>query len=276
MGPLMATVSLYTPDKSPKPRFTPEATPTRSSGGMSSLTGSMNQISLHTPQGPPFMGSMLPTYSNGYGAPGCGPLVVGGSVYSPYSPNAMSPLGGQQYPNSLNQQMFGPPSSFSPYHNSSMGMSPRPQYGLNRNYGSNHGQYQHDMFYSPTHANHSNYGGRQYSRPSPSRELVRRGYHFRHHSREHASGPHNHVDVGKIQAGSDVRTTVSTSSLLGQLCLLIIGRSCLGISPTRSISRSSRRSLTCQALVDMTSCISELTSLTSASMYYGSTDLVLC
>lgn len=170
------------------------------------------------------MGGINPTY--GISAP-CGPLVIGGRIYSPYSPTAMSPLGGISYPGTIDTHAFGA-SPFHPYHSSGpFGMSPTgPQYGIDRGYGLRQNQQQEDVFRSPTYNGASPRAGRFNTRPSPNRhnhEFGRRHYNHSgyHHGRDsqgnQLTGPHNHVDINRIQAGSDVRTTVR---LLGPYALI--------------------------------------------------------
>jgi hypothetical protein len=200
----MATVTLYTPDTSPKQRQTPEATPTRSSADGSSLTDSLKTLSIRTPLAP-FMSSN-PLNASAYNIPGsCGSAVVGGHVYNPYSPNQISPGSQQQFGVNL----------FSSINNNPLTQSSRDgiQY-FPSVYGSLGNPYPPNPYWSPPHSGQSAQVRQYYGRPSPNREnreVVRRGYqgHNSRYSGNHATGPHNHVDINKIQAGSDVRTTVS-------------------------------------------------------------------
>jgi hypothetical protein len=206
----MATVSLYTPDASPKRLQTPVATPTRASADPSSLSDTLSRLSIHTPQCPPYLATMAGNAA--YDITGAvDPLVMGGGLYSP---NTMASLGQQQYLTTLHQRPFAV-NPFGPFNNLPVGYSPPgPQHGFDRNYGPfQNQQYHHNLYYNSPYNDPSTRGGRYLSGLSPGREVTRRGLSAPHHrraSQNPAAGQHNHVDCNRIQAGSDVRTTVSS------------------------------------------------------------------
>lgn len=195
LGMLMPTIGLYTPDAVHSRRHTPEATPTRQSGQYD-IGDDFSRLNLSTPQSHGYVPSMTPHNASLARMPA--PFAMG-HMYSPQPPylGSMSPFS---------------PTGFSPFARGPAPFSPiAHQHGFDRHF--------HEMSpsYPGTPYSPYPYGGRGFSRPSPGRHFnPERDYsprggmsHRRRGSSNPAAGQHNQVDPEKINAGTDVRTTVS-------------------------------------------------------------------
>ncbi|KAK0099681.1 hypothetical protein ONS96_008177 [Cadophora gregata f. sp. sojae] len=232
VDPCMISITLHEPDKvstAPIPRSAPTFTPTRRSGpsgDQSSIIGSMGSISINSSQTAPTQnaaaytgnaGNAATPSPMGYGLnnagfgvpPGMLPLAMN-SVYSPATLGA--PV--QQYGvDGYGQyQPAGPPPFFQQGYtsNSMVSYAPRAN-GYGPQFPSAGPRFLENNFRSGPRQNnyyHPRGDGRWDGRYDMIRYGGNRHIGPRSPRPNQAGGQHNHVDIERIRAGIDVRTTV--------------------------------------------------------------------
>lgn len=221
---VVVSVCLHTPDTNGivSHRLTPSATPTRRSGDSSNISDALGRVSVNEVQTPRYSGSAMRAQvpppmtfmpsSAPFSLPGGGvPVMMNGL----YNPTPMAPPLPQPFMGIYRQPQVGGNghAPFSPY-------QMQGEYsltGFNR-VGFQPQNFRHDFsYYSPGPTGSSPGGGLSFGRPGGRRQNAVKVTQFRGRNHSNPStGHHNHVEIERIRAGSDVRTTAST--LMQYIC----------------------------------------------------------
>ncbi|KAL2068332.1 hypothetical protein VTL71DRAFT_16430 [Oculimacula yallundae] len=217
IDPSVISITFHEPDRPstlPAQRPTSTITPTRRSGpseGQANFIGTMGNMSIGSgpvPQAPSTGGFSATTTPLGYGMSNTGYAVPGAlphGMNNMYSPVSMG-LTPQQYGAGTVTQYQPPPFFHQGY--SPSGMTPYTPRMYGQQYPSPSRFYDPNMRQGPR--DHTYY----HPRGDGRFEMARYGYNgnrqlgLRSARANQAAGQHNHVDIERIRAGIDVRTTV--------------------------------------------------------------------